>query len=89
MLAHFEIESVVPVRGYRWPKHLCTLRTGNQVLLDWNETESGGSEYSGGSWEPRPPKPGDTLIVNENGLRIAALTHNLWRWIETEDSRKL
>ncbi len=91
MLAHFKIESVTPVYAseFRWPPHDVKLSNGNVVMLDWNETESADCRDYLGRWMPRPPKPGDTLIVDENGVRLAVLTENLWRWLEMEDRRKL
>lgn len=61
----------------RWPSHLCMLANGNSVLLRWNEIES---PVSTSQWKPGVPKAGDNLLVNPDGLRIAAYSDwRLWR----------
>lgn len=91
MLAHFRIVSAVPLYPgcFRWPPHDVTLSNGNVVMLDWNETESADCRDEYGRWMPRPPQAGDTLIVDENGVKLAVLTENLWRWLAMEDRRKI
>jgi len=92
MMARFPIVSVQELRGPypyqapRWPSHRLTLANGNIVDLAWDESEN---SLSHANWAPRVPMAGDTLIVNEDGARIAVLTENVWRWLEREDCRKL